>query len=62
MRTLTPHAAGMLSVEGELVPLKTRIRPAEAAGAVERWLVQVGGLLAAGQGVPVCWCAGDDPR
>jgi len=32
---------GMLSVEGELVPLKTRIKPSEANGAVEKWLVQV---------------------
>lgn len=34
--------SGMCSVEGELVPLKTRIKPAEANGAVEKWLVQVG--------------------
>jgi hypothetical protein len=32
----------MISVEGEMVPLKTRIKPAEANGAVEKWLVQVG--------------------
>lgn len=31
----------MMSVEGEVVPLKTRIKPSEAAGAVEKWLVQV---------------------
>ena len=34
--------SGMLSVEGELVPLKSRIRPADANGTVEKWLVQVG--------------------
>lgn len=32
---------GMMSVEGELVPFKTRIKPSEANGAVEKWLVQV---------------------
>jgi len=32
----------MLSVEGEVVPLKKRIKPSEAGGAVEKWLVQVG--------------------
>ncbi len=31
----------MISVEGELVPLKTRIKPNDANGAVEKWLVQV---------------------
>ena len=31
----------MVSVEGEMVPLVSRIRPAGANGAVERWLVQV---------------------
>jgi hypothetical protein len=31
----------MMSVEGELVPFKTRIKPSEANGAVEKWLVQV---------------------
>lgn len=31
----------MVSVEGEAVPLKRPIRPSEAAGAVEKWLVQV---------------------
>ncbi len=31
---------GMVSVEGELIPLKTRIKPHEANGAVEKWLVQ----------------------
>ncbi|KIZ03382.1 Dynein heavy chain 3, axonemal [Monoraphidium neglectum] len=33
--------SGMVSIEGELVPLATRIRPASANGAVEKWLVQV---------------------
>jgi hypothetical protein len=33
--------SGLTSVEGEVVPLATRIRPAAANGAVERWLVQV---------------------
>lgn len=33
---------GMVSVEGELIPLKTRIKPSQANGAVEKWLVQVG--------------------
>lgn len=32
----------MVSIEGELVPLATRITPAAANGAVEKWLVQVG--------------------
>ncbi|KAG2451278.1 hypothetical protein HYH02_003884 [Chlamydomonas schloesseri] len=38
-----PHAeiTGMVSCEGELVPLKTRIKPADAHGSVEKWLVQV---------------------
>lgn len=31
----------MLSVEGEIVPLKRRIKPSEAGGAVEKWLIQV---------------------
>lgn len=34
--------SGMVSIEGETVPLVTRIRPAAANGAVEKWLVQVG--------------------
>ncbi|KAI8468854.1 MAG: dynein heavy chain 8 [Monoraphidium minutum] len=33
--------SGMASVEGEVVPLSTHIRPAAANGAVEKWLVQV---------------------
>ena len=33
----------MISIEGELVPLKTRIKPSQANGAVEKWLVQVRG-------------------
>ncbi|KXZ55711.1 DHC8 protein [Gonium pectorale] len=32
---------GMISCESEIVPLKTKIRPAEANGSVEKWLVQV---------------------
>lgn len=32
---------GMVSSEGELVPLKTTIKPKDAGGAVEKWLVQV---------------------
>ena len=32
---------GMVSREGEVVPLKTRIKPSLADGAVEKWLVQV---------------------
>ncbi|KAG2501733.1 hypothetical protein HYH03_000233 [Edaphochlamys debaryana] len=32
---------GMASVEGEMVPLKTKIKPADANGSVEKWLVQV---------------------
>ena len=36
---------GMVSREGEVVPLKTRIKPSLADGAVEKWLVQV----------PICW-------
>lgn len=43
----------MVSVEGEVVPLKKRIKPSEAGGAVEKWLVQVcvrgGGAGALGQ-------------
>jgi dynein heavy chain len=45
---------GMISCEGELVPLKTKIKPADANGSVEKWLVQVrragGPVHAAGQG------------
>ena len=33
--------SGMVSVEGEVVPLVARIRPAAANGAVEKWLSQV---------------------
>lgn len=32
----------MLSVEGEAVPLKTLVNTAQAKGAVERWLLEVG--------------------
>ena len=32
---------GMASIEGEVIPLKTKIKPADANGAVEKWLVQV---------------------
>eukprot|EP00201_Polytomella_parva_P020499 CAMPEP_0175042260 /NCGR_PEP_ID=MMETSP0052_2-20121109/2450_1 /TAXON_ID=51329 ORGANISM="Polytomella parva, Strain SAG 63-3" /NCGR_SAMPLE_ID=MMETSP0052_2 /ASSEMBLY_ACC=CAM_ASM_000194 /LENGTH=3805 /DNA_ID=CAMNT_0016305023 /DNA_START=33 /DNA_END=11446 /DNA_ORIENTATION=+ len=32
---------GMISVEGEIIPFKTRIKPADANGSVEKWLVQV---------------------
>ena len=32
---------GMVSIEGEVIPYKTRIKPADANGAVEKWLVQV---------------------
>lgn len=32
----------MVSEEGEMVPLKKRIFPAAANGAVEKWLVEVG--------------------
>jgi dynein heavy chain len=35
-------------VEGEIIQLKTKIKPADAHGAVEKWLVQV--LPAACQG------------
>jgi dynein heavy chain len=31
----------MLSAEGELLPLQSHVRPADAKGAVERWLVSV---------------------
>ena len=31
----------MVSAEGELVPLKTRIKPSTVGGAVEKWLIQV---------------------
>ena len=34
--------SGMLSAEGELVPLKARIKPSLVGGAVEKWLIQVG--------------------
>jgi hypothetical protein len=34
--------SGMVSIEGEVVPLATRIRPAAANGTVEKWLAQVG--------------------
>ncbi|KAK9828903.1 hypothetical protein WJX72_002692 [[Myrmecia] bisecta] len=33
--------AGMISAEGEVIPLKTKIKPSQAGGAVEKWLVQV---------------------
>ena len=33
--------SGMVSAEGELVPLKTRIKPSTVGGAVEKWLLQV---------------------
>jgi len=33
--------SGMVSAEGELVPLKTRIKPSAVGGAVEKWLIQV---------------------
>ncbi|GLC47993.1 hypothetical protein PLESTB_000047400 [Pleodorina starrii] len=32
---------GMISCEGEVVPLKTKIKPGDANGSVEKWLVQV---------------------
>lgn len=32
---------GMVSVEGEMIPLKSKVKPAEANGSVEKWLVQV---------------------
>ncbi|CAD7701708.1 unnamed protein product [Ostreobium quekettii] len=33
--------SGMISTEGELVPMKTKIRPKDANGAVEKWLYEV---------------------
>ena len=44
-RSFEPNGeiSAMVSVEGEAVPLVARIRPAAANGAVEKWLVQVGG-------------------
>ena len=36
---------GMISTEGELVPLKTKIKPKDANGAVEKWLYEVLFLL-----------------
>lgn len=35
----------MISAEGELVPLKTRIKPSAVGGAVEKWLIQVWSAL-----------------
>ena len=32
---------GMVSIEGEIIPYKTKIKPNDANGAVEKWLVQV---------------------
>ncbi|CAG9462898.1 unnamed protein product [Pedinophyceae sp. YPF-701] len=32
---------GMMSVEGEKVPFRTHVKPKEANGAVEKWLLQV---------------------
>jgi len=32
----------MVSIEGEIIPYKTKIKPNDANGAVEKWLVQVG--------------------
>ena len=31
----------MVSIEGEIIPYKTKIKPNDANGAVEKWLVQV---------------------
>lgn len=31
----------MISIEGEIIPYKTKIKPNDANGAVEKWLVQV---------------------
>ena len=45
---------GLLSVEGEFIPLKTKIKPADANGSVEKWLVQV--ARAACVGVWVVFC------
>lgn len=33
--------SGMISSEGELVPLKNNIKPKDANGSVEKWLMQV---------------------
>ena len=43
----------MVSAEGELVPLKTRIKPSAVGGAVEKWLIQVLMLSHMSQ-VPAC--------
>jgi dynein heavy chain len=31
----------MVSIEGEIIPYKTKVKPNDANGAVEKWLVQV---------------------
>jgi hypothetical protein len=43
MLRFQPNAdiTAVMSVEGEVLPLKKRIKPSEAGGAVEKWLVQV---------------------
>ena len=43
----------MVSAEGELIPLKTRIKPSAVGGAVEKWLIQVL-MLAFRLLVPAC--------
>ncbi len=35
------NISGLISAEGEIVPLKSHIWPALAGGAVEKWLTQV---------------------
>lgn len=35
------NITGMISTEGELIPLKTKIKPKDANGAVEKWLSEV---------------------
>ncbi len=41
---------GMVSREGEVVPLRTRVKPSLSDGAVEKWLVQVPTLQCARTG------------
>jgi hypothetical protein len=36
------NIVGIVSVEGEVVPYITKVTPAKANGAVEKWLVQAG--------------------
>ena len=57
-----PHViTGMVSAEGEIIGFDTHIKPADAQGSVEKWLVQVGAAGFGGKALggwrlgPVVW-------